>query len=181
MISCNYLDGGILLILFNIWFKISFNLMPRPRNINYDHKKMNWVTLTFIKISVKVSIMKTNKVLDVKTQIKQIQVQFGNSSDVKVRYFKGRDSDVYGGLIYLEGIVDTSTIEEYIVDPLVNKHINGNASEREFIITIMEEIIESASVEVIDTSKSISKIVEGWTVILFGKTEQMIAADTAKW
>jgi len=130
---------------------------------------------------VKVNIMKTNNVLDVKTRIKQIQVQFGNSSDIKVRYFKGRDSDVYGGLIYLEGIVDTSTIEEYIVYPLVNKHINGNANEREFIITLMEEIIESASVEAIDTSKSISKIVEGWTVILFGNMEQMIAADTAKW
>lgn len=125
--------------------------------------------------------MKTNKVLDVKTQIKQLQMQLGDSSDVKTRFFKGRGPNVYGGIIYLEGIVDTSTIAEYIVDPLVNKHINGNVSESEFITILMEEVIETAGVEAIDASKAISKIVDGWTVILFENMEQIIAADTTKW
>lgn len=125
--------------------------------------------------------MKTNKTLDVKTHIEKLQAQLGDSSDVKTRFFSGRDSNVYGCLIYLDGIVDTSTIEEHIVDPLVNKTINGNANESEFITTLMEEVIETASVEAIDTSKAISKIVEGWTVILFENIEELIAVDTAKW
>lgn len=125
--------------------------------------------------------MKTKKTLDIKTKIKQLQVQFGDSSDVKTRFFKGRDSDVYGCLIYLDGIVDTSTIEEHIVDPLVNKHIEGDVSENQFITTLVEEVIETASVEAIDTSKAINKIVEGWTVILFENMEKVIAADTSKW
>ena len=125
--------------------------------------------------------MKKKKSLDMEARIKQLQTELGHSSDVKTRLFKGKNHQFSGCLIYIEGIVDTSMIQEYVVDPLVNKYLNEDLSESEFVTTVMEAVIESVGVETIELSQAINNILDGSTVVLFHHIDQMISIDTSKW
>ncbi|MCA1054417.1 spore germination protein [Rossellomorea aquimaris] len=102
-----------------------------------------------------------------------------DSSDIKSRTLRLHDGDRTACLVYIDEIVDTSSIQEHIIDPLLNKTVPGDNDL--FIPVLMHSILEVTNLEIVeDAEKALSKLIEGYTVLFFDGEDTIIAADTVK-
>ncbi|MBM7702348.1 spore germination protein [Metabacillus iocasae] len=120
--------------------------------------------------------MKSNEKLE--ERVGHLLRELGNGADVKSRYFRLSDQEKAACMIYIEGIVDTASIQDHIVDPLLNKHIKFDHA---FIDQLIERVVETALVEKITDKQAPGKLLEGFALIVVDQEEIIIAADTVKW
>ncbi|WP_433747432.1 spore germination protein [Falsibacillus pallidus] len=118
--------------------------------------------------------------VDLEERVKGILASLGDSSDVKSRRIKLAGDVRSACLIYIEGTVDTDTIKDHIIEPLLQKPAKGD--EDLFIPYLIHSVLQVPGAESLrDSKKAIEKIVDGWTIILFEGIHDILAADTTKW
>ncbi|MCA1060231.1 spore germination protein [Rossellomorea aquimaris] len=113
-------------------------------------------------------------------RVSGLLASFGESSDVKSRYLKLPGGHLPACLLYIENIVDTMSIQEHIIEPLLQKSV---PEKEEFSFPfLIQEVLQVRDIEIVqDTSKVIEKLVNGATVILFEGEADVLSADTSKW
>ncbi|MFI8684634.1 spore germination protein [Rossellomorea sp. NPDC077527] len=113
-------------------------------------------------------------------RVSGLLASFGESSDVKSRYLKLPGGHLSACLLYIENIVDTMSIQEHIIEPLLQKSV---PEKEEFSFPfLIQEVLQVRDIEIVqDTSKVIEKLVNGATVILFEGEADVLSADTSKW
>ncbi|MBW3112571.1 spore germination protein [Bacillus sp. MCCB 382] len=113
-------------------------------------------------------------------RVSGILASFGESSDVKTRYLKLPGSHLSACLLYIENIVDTMSIQEHIIEPLLQNPMPDE--EKPFFPFIIQEVLQISDIEVVeDMDKVIDKLVNGSTIILFDGESEVLSADTSKW
>ncbi|MBD7939174.1 spore germination protein [Cytobacillus sp. Sa5YUA1] len=111
--------------------------------------------------------------------IRHIKEVFNNTSDLVVKKFKlGIEKKEYAAMIYIDGIVDSDAIQDFVVKPLLNK----KTSEKEQIINYITEVIESTNINMCTKYNEITDaIVNGKTTILFENHDTGIIIDAPMW
>lgn len=114
--------------------------------------------------------------------ISNIKNTFHHTSDLIVRKIKtGFKSTFEINIVYLDGIIDTDRIQEYVVKPLLEpfKTVKFNES---LIDQIIERMIEAADVKTTNHYKDlIEAIVQGNTIILINGYRKGIIIPSANW
>jgi len=117
-----------------------------------------------------------------KENIENIRNTFHKTSDLIVRNIKSG----YGGshemnIVYLDGIIDTDVIQDFVVKPLLEAFKTEGFHETP-IDQIMERIVESADVKITTQYKVLTDaIVQGSTVLLIDGFREGIIIPSPKW
>ncbi|MGE6753525.1 spore germination protein [Rossellomorea sp. NPDC071047] len=124
--------------------------------------------------------MNINHVAPLEERVSRLLTSLSDSSDVKTRYLKLPGGLLSTCLLYIDGIVDTASIQEHIIEPLLN---DPTPEEEElFIPFLIQSVIQVSDIEVVkDMDDAIGKLVDGSTLILFEGLADILAADTSKW
>jgi spore germination protein KA len=114
--------------------------------------------------------------------ISNIKNTFHHTSDLIVRKIKtGFKGSFEINIVYLDGIIDSDLIQEYVVKPLLEPFKTVGFKES-LIDQIIERIIESADVKTTNQYKDlIAAIVQGNTIILINGYRKAIIIPSAKW
>ena len=111
-----------------------------------------------------------------------IKDQLGNSSDLLERELVLPYLNKKVQLIYLDGINDTSKIEDYILSPLASISIKEEQTLDSIIDYLRLQVIQSINIgpETVK-DKIVRMILEGKTAIFIEEEATCLLADTAKW
>ncbi|PFA62857.1 hypothetical protein CN378_17605 [Bacillus sp. AFS015802] len=124
--------------------------------------------------------MNTNESGTLKERVSELLASFGESSDVKTRYLTLPGDHLSACLLYIENIVDATSIQEHIIEPLLQKQPPGE--KERFFPFMMHEVMQVTDIEIVkDMDEIIGKLVDGATLILFEGERYALAADTSKW
>lgn len=103
--------------------------------------------------------------------IKMIQGIFGNDEDIDLRVFQNQYNDIKGCIFFINSMIDTTTVDEYILKPVLeNKALPDNTDPITYLST---QILVSGALK---TSSSVEDIVDA---IIFGDTV-LIAEGSAE-
>jgi spore germination protein KA len=124
--------------------------------------------------------MNTKQSGTLEKRVSELLASFGESSDIKTRSLTLQGGQLSACLLYIENIVDSSSIQEHIIEPLMQKE--APAEEGRFFPYMIQEVIQVTNIEVIgEVDGIINKLVNGSTIIMFEGHRNVLAADTAKW
>lgn len=112
--------------------------------------------------------------------LEMIKERTGNSPDIIFRTFKiGGSPTANLAVVYVEGIVDSKSINDFIVEPIMKQHDRYEGSPDDMIQVLMEEEISLGGIKTVQTSEDLfSALMGGDTLILLDGASQVIAADT---
>ncbi|NRG43157.1 spore germination protein [Bacillus sp. CRN 9] len=119
--------------------------------------------------------------ISLEENIDYIQNQMNNPSDLIVRkLILGDTSSVNAALFYIEGIVKTQEIQEYIISPLLS--MTKTLHSEQPIEELAYHHINSSNVKIIINSIAlIEGLLKGKTILLFDNCTKGILADTTEW
>ena len=113
-------------------------------------------------------------------RVSGLLTSFGDSSDVKTRYLNLPGGRLSACLLYIEVIVDTTSIQEHIINPLLHHQVpEVDGLSIPFLIHSVLEIPDVETVK--DEGQVTGKLVDGFTIILFDRHTDILAIDTSKW
>lgn len=113
----------------------------------------------------------------------RLKIIFGNSNDIVIREFNiGRNSQIQGALLFVEGMTDKLIINESLIKPLMYGIPYSGTEEVITIDTIKKSMISIGSVEQVS---SISEVVDGClsgdTVLLINGLNEAMVLNTKGW
>ncbi|MDV2884724.1 spore germination protein [Alkalihalophilus pseudofirmus] len=112
--------------------------------------------------------------------IKHIKNLFHQTSDLVVRKLKyGRHRSKYAAIIYIDGIIDSEIIQEFVIKPLLDF---TEPAKKNITIDLVSEVIESANFRMVTQFQEVTnEIVNGNTVVLLEGHNKAITVDTPMW
>ncbi|VEF49759.1 spore germination protein GerUA [Bacillus freudenreichii] len=112
--------------------------------------------------------------------LEMIKVRTGNSPDIIFRTFKiGASPTKNLAVVYVEGIVDSSTIDDFIIESIMRRHDQYKGSPQEMIQRLKEETISLGGIKTLEKWEDLFlSLMGGDTLVLVDGTSQAIAADT---
>ncbi|NLP50095.1 spore germination protein [Bacillus sp. RO1] len=118
----------------------------------------------------------------ISNNIEMIKVQLGHSSDLLERELVLPHFNKKVHLIYLDGINDTSKMEEYILSPIARISLKEDQSIPSIIDYLRLQVIQSININT-ETSrdKVVNMLLDGNTAIFVEQEAVCLLADTVKW
>jgi spore germination protein KA len=109
-----------------------------------------------------------------------IRKKTGNSSDLVVRHLKmGRDSDIKTAIVYIEGIVDNRTIQEFLLQTMMKDDNKEQLNEHDALERISEDMMTVGNVLSLNTWEDLfSSLMAGDTLILIDGISKALSACT---
>ncbi|TYS90047.1 spore germination protein [Rossellomorea aquimaris] len=109
-----------------------------------------------------------------------IRKKTGNSSDLVVRHLKmGRDSDIKTAIVYIEGIVDNRTIQEFLLQTMMKDDDKEQLNEHDALERISEDMMTVGNVLSLNTWEDLfSSLMAGDTLILIDGISKALSACT---
>lgn len=117
-----------------------------------------------------------------KENIENIKNTFHETSDLIVRNIKsGCEDSLEMNIVYLDGIIDTDVIQDFVVKPLLEAFKTEGFNEKP-IDQIIESIVESVDVKTTSQFKELTDaIVQGSTVLLINGFREGVIIPSPKW
>ncbi|TDL51816.1 spore germination protein [Paenibacillus dendritiformis] len=119
--------------------------------------------------------------------VQKVKETMGDSTDLIVReMWVGGRPEQKTAILYIEGLADTTVVQDFIVRAVTSSEMISEAQERSpeaDWLTIFKEYAVSVShlEEVADFRNLFSSLLSGETVILLDRCDRGLAADTAGW
>ncbi|MGD6846206.1 spore germination protein [Rossellomorea aquimaris] len=109
-----------------------------------------------------------------------IRQKTGNSSDLVVRHLKmGRDSDIKTAIVYIDGIVDNRTIQEFLLQTMMKDDDKEQLNEHDALERISEDMMTVGNVLSFNTWEDLfSSLMAGDTLILIDGISKALSACT---
>jgi spore germination protein KA len=109
-----------------------------------------------------------------------IKQKTGNSPDVIIRRLKmGKDSEIETAVVYIEGIVNNQSIQEFLLQSMMKDEHKGELNENDALELITEDMMTVGNVSSIDTWESLfSSLMAGDTIVLVGGIGKALSACT---
>lgn len=122
---------------------------------------------------------------DLQYNIDHIKKTLGNSSDIVIRDFQaGKNGEIKLGIIYTDGLTDSASIQDLILDTLMVEIRN---SDLEVAVPDCFEIIKSHTlpvggiVEITDFQKLFNHVLSGDTMLLMNGSPKGLALGSRGW
>lgn len=109
-----------------------------------------------------------------------IKQKTGNSADVVIRTLRiGENSEIRSAVVYVEGIVDSQSINDLLIESMMNKRDIQVKMGQETIEVIAEEVVALGSVKTVsDWDELFLSLMSGETIILVDGNEKVLSAGT---
>ncbi|KAA0566696.1 spore germination protein [Bacillus sp. CH30_1T] len=109
-----------------------------------------------------------------------IRQKTGNSSDLVVRHLKmGRDSDIKTAIVYIAGIVDNRTIQEFLLQTMMKDDDKEKLNEHDALELISEDMMTVGNVLSLNTWEDLfSSLMAGDTLVLVDGISKALSAST---
>jgi spore germination protein KA len=113
--------------------------------------------------------------------LKMIKQRTGSSWDLSIRTLKiGEPPRKRAAIIYFEGIADTKTINETIVESMMKQPFDDADSPHGLSQLLDNEGVALGNISMVNTWEALFlALMDGYTIIMLDGTNQAIAADTA--
>lgn len=109
-----------------------------------------------------------------------IRQKTGNSSDIVVRQLKmGRDSDIKTAIVYIEGIVDNQSIQEFLLQSMMKDDDKEQLIQQDALDLISEDMMTFGNVSSFSTWDDLfSSLMAGDTLVLVDGIAKALSANT---
>lgn len=109
-----------------------------------------------------------------------IKQKTGNSSDVVIREIKmGGDSDIKTAIVYVEGIVDNQSIQEYLLQSMMKDDHKEVINQQNAIDLLSKDIMTIGNISSITNLDDLfASLMAGDTLILVDGVDQALSAST---
>jgi spore germination protein KA len=109
-----------------------------------------------------------------------IKQKTGNSADVVIRTLRiGENSEIRLAVVYVEGIVDSQSINDLLIESMMNKRDLQVKMGQETIEVIAEEVVALGSVKTVsDWDELFLSLMSGETIILVDGIDKVLSAGT---
>ncbi|KPL58444.1 spore germination protein [Rossellomorea vietnamensis] len=109
-----------------------------------------------------------------------IKQKTGNSSDVVVRQLKmGKDSELKTAIVYVEGIVDNQSIQEFLLQSMMKDDHKEKLNQNDALELISEDMMTVGNVSSITTwDKLFSSLMSGDTLVMVDGIAKALSACT---
>ncbi|WP_139032041.1 spore germination protein, partial [Priestia megaterium] len=112
--------------------------------------------------------------------LNMIKQKTGNSSDVVIREIKmGGDSDIKTAIVYVEGIVDNQSIQEYLLQSMMKDDHKEELNQYNAIDLLSKDIMTIGNISsVTNLDDLFASLMAGDTLILVEGVDQALSAST---
>ncbi|MED3855560.1 spore germination protein, partial [Priestia megaterium] len=112
--------------------------------------------------------------------LNMIKRKTGNSSDVVIREIKmGGASDVKTAIVYIEGIVDNQSIQDYLLQSMMKDDHKEEINQHNAIDVLSKDIMTIGNISSITNLDDLfASLMAGDTLILVDGVEQALSAST---
>ncbi|MFE7084038.1 spore germination protein [Priestia megaterium] len=109
-----------------------------------------------------------------------IKQKTGDSSDLVIRHLKlGMNSEMQAALIYIEGIVDNQTIQEFLLESIMKDTTKEQMNEQNALNLLSEDMMTVGNVSIIYKWEDLfSTLMSGNTLLLVDGVNQALDAST---
>ncbi|MGE7307999.1 spore germination protein [Priestia megaterium] len=109
-----------------------------------------------------------------------IQQKTGKSSDVVIRQIKmGSDSDVETAIVYIEGIVDNQSIQEFLLESMMKDDKKTKVNKQNALELISEDMMTIGNISPLHNWDDLfSTLMAGNTLVLVDGINQVLSAST---
>jgi spore germination protein KA len=109
-----------------------------------------------------------------------IKQKTGNSSDVVIRHLKmGMNSEMKAAIVYVEGIVDNQSIQEFLLQSMMKDNHKENLNEHNALDLISEDMMTIGNVSSINNWEDLFlSLMAGDTLVLVDGIDQALNAST---
>ncbi|MFS0907556.1 spore germination protein [Priestia aryabhattai] len=109
-----------------------------------------------------------------------IKQKTGNSSDVVIRHLKmGMNSEMKAAIVYVEGIVDNQSIQEYLLQSMMKDNDKEKLNEHDALDLISEDMMTVGNVSSINNWDDLFlALMAGDTLVLVDGVDQALSAST---
>ncbi|WP_462409967.1 spore germination protein [Neobacillus sp. Marseille-QA0830] len=110
--------------------------------------------------------------------ITRIQEEFGKSSDVGIREFKGHNYK--GALVYIDGLVDIKIVQDFLLEHLIDTSSNSETTDS--FQYVKDHLIAIGSITTIQNWNQVfDNLLSGNTVVFIDGYTKAISAETKGW
>jgi hypothetical protein len=120
-------------------------------------------------------------------QIREIRQLLGDSNDLVIREFRwGPESSLRAGLVFLDGLIKSETIDEQVLTPLMIRSVKlpppVSAQEADIAQRVLEHCLPRADAQIAKTCRDLVKgVLSGSTALLFDGSQQGVLLNTQGW
>jgi spore germination protein KA len=115
---------------------------------------------------------------DVSENLERIKAEFGNSSDVTIR--KITVSSHKAALVFIDGLVDTVSISDFLIEPFMEKAVIPD--QQDIFQYVVDKAVAMGSVQSIDNWNQVyDSLLSGNTVIFINGFTKAISTETKGW
>ncbi|PGX73991.1 spore germination protein [Priestia megaterium] len=109
-----------------------------------------------------------------------IKQKTGNSPDIIIRELKiGRDSDIRVAIVYVEGIIDNQSIQDYLLQSIMKDNHKEEVNEYNALDLLSEDMMAIGNISCVTNFDDLfSSLMAGNTLILVDGVEQALSAST---
>ncbi|MFE4707538.1 spore germination protein [Peribacillus simplex] len=125
---------------------------------------------------------------DLQYNLDHIKKTLGNSSDLVIRDFQaGKNGEIKLGIVYTDGLTDSTSIQDFILDTLMVEIRNSDLNVAVFNPSDCFEMIKSHTLpiggigEITDFQKLFNHVLSGDTMLLMDGTPKGIALGSRDW
>ncbi|MGN7241833.1 spore germination protein [Priestia megaterium] len=114
------------------------------------------------------------------SNLNMIKQKTGNSSDVVIRQIKmGENNDVETAIVYVDGIVDNQSIQEYLLQSMMKDDHKKEINQQNAIELLSEDMMTIGNISSItNLDDLLSSLMAGDTLILVDGVDQALSAST---
>jgi spore germination protein KA len=112
--------------------------------------------------------------------LNMIKQKTGNSSDIVIREIKmGENSDIKTAIVYVEGIVDNQSIQEYLLQSMMKDDHKEEINQYNAIDILSKDMMTVGNISsIINLDDLFASLMAGDTVILVDGVDQALSAST---
>lgn len=123
---------------------------------------------------------------NLKKNLERLRSLLGSSSDVVIREFSfAYNQDIHGAIIFIDGLVDSVTINDHIMKPLMydlGMVSNKGKTDISDISVIRRKLISIGDVQQVSLlADLINKLMAGNTILLVDDLDEALVISTRKW
>ncbi|MEH7097976.1 spore germination protein [Neobacillus vireti] len=122
----------------------------------------------------------TSSLLD--SNINALKEILGESSDLQIRNITLIGQDKKAAMLYIDGIVDSDGIQEYIIEPLLTYQFPFFQSDEKLLSFVETAVIQAKNIKRVENiNLASSELLTGKTLFMMEGCSTFLSTDTTKW
>jgi spore germination protein KA len=114
--------------------------------------------------------------------IETLDTMLGKSSDFNIREIKLTSIDKQAAVLFIDEIVDSAAVQQYVIEPLLSHHLPEYQTDEELLSLMESAVIQVKMISrVEEINLAIDELLIGKTLVIVDGIRTFLSTDTTKW